>query len=150
MIAHGGGIYGFATEISRFSADRATVIVLSNVEGAAAGKIANDLAAVVFGAPYEIPRERKSITVDAKVLNQDVGQYRIASPPIDIVVTRDNERLLAQIAGRLKLALAAESETTFFSRDVTAQVTFLKDAAGQVTGLTLGMGGGDLPAQKVK
>ena len=150
VIAHGGGIYGFATEIARFPADRATVIVLSNVEGAAAGKIANDLAAVVFGAPYEIPRERKAITVDAKVLDQYVGQYRIASPPIDIVVTRDNERLLAQIAGRLKLALAAESETTFFSRDVTAQVTFLKDAAGQVTGLTLGMGGGDLPAQKVK
>ena len=150
VIAHGGGIYGFATEIARFPADRVTVIVLSNVEGAAAGKIANDLAAVVFGAPYEIPRERKSITVDAKVLDQYVGQYRIASPPIDIVVTRNNETLLAQIAGRLKLALAAESETTFFSRDVTAQVTFLKDAAGQVTGLTLGMGGGDLPAQKVK
>jgi hypothetical protein len=150
VIAHGGGIYGFATEIARFPADRVTVIVLSNVEGAAAGKIANDLAAVVFGAPYEIPKERKSITVDAKVLDQYVGQYRIASPPIEIVVTRNNETLLAQIAGRLKLALVAETETTFFSRDVTAQVTFLKDAAGQVTGLTLGMGGGDLPAQKVK
>jgi CubicO group peptidase (beta-lactamase class C family) len=150
VIAHGGGIYGFATEIARFPADRVTVIVLSNVEGAAAGKTANDLAAVVFGAPYEIPKERKSITVDAKVLDQYVGQYRIASPPIEIVVTRNNETLLAQIAGRLKLALVAETETTFFSRDVTAQVTFLKDAAGQVTGLTLGMGGGDLPAQKVK
>jgi CubicO group peptidase (beta-lactamase class C family) len=150
VIAHGGGIYGFATEIARFPADRATVIVLSNVEGAAAGPIANDLAAVVFGAPYKIPRARKSITVDARILDQYVGQYRIASPPIDIVVSRNNETLLAQIAGRLKLALAAESEATFFSRDVSAQITFLKDATGHVTGLTLSMGGGELPAQRVK
>ena len=150
VIAHGGGIYGFATEIARFPADRVTVIVLSNVEGAAAGPIANDLAAVVFGAPYKIPKERKSITVDTKILDQYVGEYRIASPPIEIVVSRKSDTLLAQIAGRLKLALAAESEATFFSRDVSAQITFVKDAAGQVTGLTLGMGGGDLPAQKVK
>jgi len=47
-------------------------------------------------------------------------------------------------------ALAAESPLTFFSRDVSAQVTFVKDAAGKVTGLTLSMGGGELPAQKVK
>ena len=150
VIAHGGGIYGFATEIARFPADRATVIVLSNVEGAAAGPIANDLAAVMFGAPYKIPKERKSITVDAKTLDQYVGQYKIATPPIEIVVSRENDMLVASIAGRLKLALAAESEVTFFSKDVSAQITFVKDAAGQVTGLTLGMGGGDLPAQKVK
>ena len=150
VIGHGGGIYGFATQIDRFPADRVTVIVLSNVEGASAGTIANDLAAVVFGAPYEIPKERKAITVDAKILDQYVGQYRIASPPIDIVVTRNDATLLAQIAGRLKLALLAESETTFFSRDVSAQITFLKDAAGQVTGLTLRMGGGEMPAQRVK
>ena len=150
VIAHGGGIYGFATEIARFPADRVTVIVLSNVEGAAAGPIANDLAAVTFGAPYQIPRERKSITVDAKILDQYVGEYRIASPPIDIVVSRTNDTLLAEIAGRMKLALAAESPVTFFSRDVSAQITFLKDGAGRVTGLTLAMGGGALPAQKVK
>ena len=149
VIAHGGGIYGFATHLSRFPADRVTVIVLSNVEGAPAGRMANDLGAIVFGAPYEIPRERKAITVEPKVLEQYVGQYRTASPPVDIVVTHDNGRLVAEIAGRLKLALAAESEAVFFSRDVSAQLTFLKDGAGQVTGLTLRMDGNDVPAQRV-
>ena len=69
---------------------------------------------------------------------------------IDIVVTRDDGKLLALIAGRLKLALLAESETTFFSRDVNAQITFVKDAAGQVTGLTLRLDGSELSAQRVK
>ena len=149
-ISHGGGIYGFATEIARFPADRVTVIVLSNVETAPAGRIANDLAAIVFGAPYEIPRERQAITLEARVQAQYVGEYKIASPPIEIVVTQNDGQLLALIAGRLKLALLPESETTFFSRDVSAQITFVKDGAGQVTGLTLRMNGAELPAQKVK
>ena len=150
VIAHGGGIYGFATHIARFPAERVTTIVLSNVEGASASRAANDLAAIVFGAPYELPRERRSITVEPNVLEQYVGQYKIASPPVEVVVTHDNGRLVADIAGRMKLALAAESDTTFFSRDVSAQITFVKDAAGRVTGLTLRMDGGELPAQRVK
>jgi CubicO group peptidase (beta-lactamase class C family) len=150
VIAHGGGIYGFATHLNRFPADRVTVIVLSNVEGASAGRISNDLAAIVFRAPYEVPRERRSIAVEPKVLEQYVGDYKVASPPVDIVVTQDNERLVAEVAGRLKLVLAAESDTVFFSRDVSAQITFLKDGAGNVTGLTLRMDGNDVPAQRVK
>ena len=150
VIAHGGGIYGFASHLGRFPADRVTVIVLSNVEGASAGRIANDLAAVAFGAPYEIPRARKAVSLDPTVLEQYVGAYRIASPPVDIIVTLDDGTLVAQIAGRLKLALSAESETTFFSSDVSAQLTFLKDRAGKVTGLTLRMDASDLSAQRVK
>lgn len=150
VIAHGGGIYGFATHIARFPADRLTAIVLSNVEGASASRMANDLAAIYFGAPYEMPRERRSITVAPSVLEQYVGRYRIASPPVEVVVTHDKGRLIAEIAGQMKLALAAESETVFFSRDVSAQITFVTDAAGLVTGLTLRMDGSELPAQRVK
>jgi hypothetical protein len=150
VIAHGGGIYGFATHIARFPADRLTVIVLSNVEGASASRMANDLAAIVFGAPYELPRERRSITVEPGVLEQYVGTYKIAAPPVEVVVTYESGSMVADIGGQMKLALAAESDTTFFSRDVSAQITFVKDAAGQVTGLTLRMDGSELPAQRVK
>jgi CubicO group peptidase (beta-lactamase class C family) len=150
VIAHGGGIYGFAAHIARYPDDRVTVIVLSNVEGAAAGRTANDLAAIVFGVPYEIPRERTSIAVEPGVLDRYVGRYRIAAPPIDVVVTRDEGRLVADIGGQMKLALDAESDTVFFSRDVSAEMTFVTDAAGRVTGLMLRMGGGELPAERVK
>jgi CubicO group peptidase (beta-lactamase class C family) len=150
LIAHGGGIYGFASHIARFPVDRVTVIVLSNVEGASASQIANDLAAIVFGAPYEIARERTSITVAPEVLDRYAGRYRIATPPIEIVVTHEKGRLVADIGGQMKLALDAESETAFFSRDVSADITFVTDAAGQVTGLTLRMGGAEFPAERVK
>ncbi len=149
LIGHGGGIYGFATQISRFPADRITVIVLSNVQSASAGKIANDLGAIAFGAAYEIPKERKEIAVESKILEKYVGQYQVA-PNLVIAVLLENGKLVGQVAGQSKFALSAESETVFFSRDVNAVITFVKDAQGQVTGLTLNQGGGNTPAQRIR
>lgn len=56
-ISHGGGIFGFATQFSRFPDEKVTVIVLSNNEETSAGGVENNLAAIVFGAPYKIPKE---------------------------------------------------------------------------------------------
>jgi CubicO group peptidase (beta-lactamase class C family) len=149
VIAHGGGIYGFASQITRFPEDRVTVIVLSNIQAAPAGKIANDLSAIVFDASYEIPKERKEIAVEPKILEKYVGQYQVA-PNLIITVTLENGKLLGQVSGQSKFALSAESETAFFSKDVNAVITFVKDANGQVTGLTLNQGGSGTPAQKIK
>ena len=149
-ISHGGNINGFATSIARFPDDRVTVVVLSNVESASSGKVANDLAAIVFGAAYELPRERKEIAVDAKILEKYVGQYKI-EPNIVITVTLENGKLFGQVATQPKFGLLAESETKFFSKEFNALVAFTKDAQGQTTGLTLSPGGsGNIPAQKIK
>src|SRR4051794_32976800 len=43
MVAHGGGINGFASDVRRFPDDRVCVIVLSNLEGAPVGKIGIDV-----------------------------------------------------------------------------------------------------------
>ncbi|MEZ5426063.1 MAG: serine hydrolase [Pyrinomonadaceae bacterium] len=150
VISHGGGIYGFSTQINRFPDDRVTVIVLSNVQGAPAGKIANDLGAVYFGAEYEIPQERREIALDAKTLEKYVGQYKIEQPSIIIAVLLEDGKLLGQVAGQTKFGLLAESETNFFSKDVNATITFVTDTKGKVTGLTLNQGGSRLTAQKIK
>ena len=149
VIGHGGGIFGFSTYISRYPADRVTVIVLSNVEGAPSGEIANSLAAIVFGAPYEIPAERKEIQVAAKTLEKYVGQYQL-TPQLALSITLEDGKLLGQISTQPKLELAAESETVFFFKTVNAQVTFVINAQGEVTGLTFRQGGSDIPAPRIK
>jgi Beta-lactamase class C and other penicillin binding proteins len=148
-ISHGGGIYGFATEISRFPDDRVTVVVLSNIQSAPAGQIASNLAAIVFGAAYETPKERRSITLDHKILEKYTGQYQIATN-IVIAITLENGQLMGQLGGQGKFSLLPESETEFFSKDVNAQIVFIKDPTGQVTGFTLKQGGADNPAKKIK
>lgn len=149
VISHGGGIFGFSSYIARYPADRVTVVVLSNVEGAPSGEIANALAAIVFGAPYEIPAERKEIQVAARTLEKYVGQYQL-TPQLVLNVTLEGGKLLGQISTQPKLEMAAESETVFFFRTVNAQVTFVVNAQGEVTGLTFSQGGSSIPAQKIK
>jgi len=148
VIAHGGGIFGFSSYIARYPSDHVTVIVLSNLEGAPSGEIANSLAAIAFGAPYEVPAERKEIPVAVKTLEKYVGKYQL-TPQIVLSVTLENGKLLAQVSTQPKLELFAESETVFFFKTVNAQVTFVVSAQGEVTGLVFRQGGSDIPAQKI-
>jgi len=148
-ISHGGGIYGFATQISRFPDDHVTVIVLSNIQAAPVGIMANNLAAMVFGANYEIPKERKEIALDTTILEKLSGEYKI-EPNIVITIAIEGGKLMGQLGGQSKFSLLAESETQFFSKDVNAQFIFIKGASGQITGLILVQAGANTPARKVK
>ena len=149
MTAHGGGINGFSTHIIRFPTDHVTVIVLANSENARSSGIANNLAAIVFGAKYTIPVERKTITLSSATLDKYVGQYELA-PNFIMTITNENGSLMAQATGQGKTELFAESENVFFPKVVEATFTFVKDAQGQVTGLVLRQGGRDNPARKIK
>jgi hypothetical protein len=57
---------------------------------------------------------------------------------------------MAQATGQEKFEIFPESETKFFLKVVDAQIEFVKDASGKVTGLILYQGGQKLQAKKIK
>ena len=77
---HDGGIRGFSTDIIRFPSERVTVIVLSNNQNVIPYKLANDLSAIVFGAPYKLPvlpiSEVLEATISQKGIAAALQQYR--------------------------------------------------------------------------
>ena len=148
-ISHGGDIYGFASNISRYPDDRTTVIVLTNHEGVAAGGIARDLAAIVFGKPYKIPVAPKFITVAQSVLDSYVGQYRLGTTPLDI--TNEGGKLMWTQGGapETKRQLLATSPTDFILQGTELQITFVKDDKGQVTQLII-PSAGNAAAARIK
>lgn len=73
-IGHNGGINGFSTDIIRFPFERVTVIVLSNNQTALSSRIADNLAAIVFGESYQLPKPPIS-----DVLSETITQKGIAS-----------------------------------------------------------------------
>lgn len=147
-LEHEGGINGFNTFISRYPADRLAVIVLSNNEHPSVARIVNELTAIVFGASYQIPQERKAIAVASSTLDKYVGQYQL--PNTIITITNENGKLMWQATGLPKIELFAESETDFFVKISDVQVRFVKDAQGRVTGLVRNRGGSETPAPKIK
>jgi len=148
-ITHGGGIDGFSTDIARYPDDKAVVIILSNLESAGASRMGRDLAAILFGQPYQIPQVRVVAKVDPALYDAYAGKYQLA-PTFAITVTREGEKLMTQATGQGKVEVFPESETKFFLRVADAQITFVKDASGKVTHLILHQGGRDQRAERVE
>jgi len=149
-ISHGGGIYGFATQLARFPDDKVTVVVLSNVEGASAGAVANNLSAIVFGDPVTLPKQRTAITLPAQTLEKYVGDYQLL-PAVVLTVSTEGGKIFMRITGRENMELFPESEKDFFLKVVDAQLKFETDATGKVTQVIFKQGGGGgIPAPKIK
>ncbi|MEI6157769.1 MAG: DUF3471 domain-containing protein, partial [Atribacterota bacterium] len=149
LISHSGGINGFLTHISRFVEDQVTIIVLSNFSFAKSDSIALNLSAIVFGEPYEMPKERTFIEVDPAVLDVYVGQYEI-QPGLTADITRKEHLLFIQVQGQPAVELLPESETQFYIREVDATLTFMKNEPGNIPGAMLHQSGKDVPLKKIK
>lgn len=95
----------------------------------------------------EVPRDRVPAKVDPKLFDALVGQYEL-EPGTVLTIRRDGDKLRAQLTGQPGFQVFPESETRFFYRVVDAQLTFVKDSSGKVTGLVLHQDG-DKPARKI-
>ena len=155
VIEHNGGINGFMTSVSRFPADNVTVIVLSNNGNFSTRPTANDLSAIMLGAPYKVPEERRIITGDAATLSKYVGQYQFSAdvaPPAGALntVTLENGRLMRQVNAGPKVELFPISDTEFVMKGIDTQFFFNVNAEGRATGLTIRRAGRDLTGAKIK
>ena len=146
---HNGGIQGFTSVNSWFPGQRAYVIVLNNVSAPNVGEIARGLKAILFGAKYQIPRAHHAIKLTPEQLRKFVGVYRI-SPTFEIKVTLAGDQLETQATGQPELPIYPESKTEFFLKAVNAQVSFVTDDKGKVTGLVVHQGGRGIPGRKIQ
>jgi hypothetical protein len=94
-------------------------------------------------------RERKTVQVDPKILEDYAGEYEL-TPEFIVTISTKGGRLFAQGTGQPPFELFAESDSKFFLKDVPATLNFVKDEQGKVTHLTLYQGGGKATAKKIK
>jgi CubicO group peptidase (beta-lactamase class C family) len=147
-VAHGGRIDGFTTSIARFLDERVIIIVLSNLETAPVARIGNDLAAILFSKPYELPKQRQVIVLDPAIYEAYVGDYQLA-PDVVLTVTTEAQRLFAQLTGQKQVEIFPESATEFFLKIVDAQLTFVVNETGKAVRIILHQGGLDQVANRI-
>jgi CubicO group peptidase (beta-lactamase class C family) len=79
MISHAGRHNGYKAYIGRFPDERVTILVQGNSDRSNATRIATNLAAIVFGAPYTVPVEQGSdmllAAITEKGIEAAVRQY---------------------------------------------------------------------------
>lgn len=148
MLGHNGETDGYQTNITRFPNDDVCIIVLSNFEQAPVGRIGIDLAAMVFGEPYDIPKVRQEIAVDPAVLKAYTGEYEL-NADFHLVISVENDRLFCQPTGQPLLELHPETETSFFLGEVDAQISFVSNENDIIDTLILHQGGNDITFTKL-
>ena len=147
VIQHAGGVPGFNTTLRYYPGSEITVVAMANINGNAPGEIAASLGAYVHGEEVVLTSERQEIEVDADVLADYVGIYRL-SPQARMTITLEAGQLVSQVSGQGKAPIFPESETRFFVRIVDAQIDFARDSTGAVSHLVLHQGGRDVTAPR--
>jgi hypothetical protein len=137
----------------RLPKENFTVVVLANcappVPRMDASGLAHELAQLCLGDKMEArvsPAVSKSVS--AQTLEAYVGRYDYGSAIATI--TRDGNRLFAQLFGQPKYEIFPKSETEFFWKVVEAEVTFIKDDKGKVTKAIHRQGGQTIHAPKLE
>jgi len=151
IVWHNGGTGGYRTFIGFISSRKMGVVVMTNSGGAGADDIGMHLLQPIIPlAPKPQPmKQRTAIELSREVLAKYVGEYELA-PTFSIVVTLTDAGLVGQPTGQPGFRLWPETETDFFLKEVDAQITFVRDAQGMVTGLVLHQNGNNSPGKKIK
>ena len=94
-------------------------------------------------------KTKTEIKLDDKILEKYIGEYQIA-PQFILTVTKEASQLFVQATGQSKLAIYPESETSFFIKEVDADLEFVKDNSGKIIKAILHQGGRHTDANKTK
>jgi CubicO group peptidase (beta-lactamase class C family) len=149
VISHGGGIFGFSSDGILYPEDRLIVIMLTNstVGTRAPGRFTANIAALALGK--SLPGERTAIAIDPKIFDSYAGEYEL-QPGFTLKFFRQGDKFMTQATGQAAFEIFAESATKFFLKVVDGQVEFVKDAAGQVTGMVLIQNGRTIPGKRIQ
>jgi CubicO group peptidase (beta-lactamase class C family) len=148
LMWHNGSINGFSSSINRYINDDLCIIILSNLGKASPESMCADIARIVFGMPYELPKKRTAITLDPALYDAYVGNYE-ETPELIWSITKANDHLFFQATGQPVFEIFPESETKFFYKTIDAQISFIKDTSGNVTTLIFHYKGRDKTAKRL-
>ncbi len=100
-------------------------------------------------APPEPVSKYKEVKVDPTLFTGYVGRYQLA-PSLVLSVTAENGHLYTQATGQPRFEVFPMSEKEYFLKVVDARLTFVTDAAGKATSVTLHQNGVDIPAKRIE
>jgi hypothetical protein len=140
---HGGVNAGFEAVFVGYENHGDGAVVMTNAQnGSRLAQMLIESIAGEYGWPDFKPVIRTEVKVDRSVLAQYVGTYEL-TPRFNMTFMLEGDQLSVQSNQMSKMPLYAESETKVFPKAMNAEIEFVKDDKGQVTGLVLHQGGND-------
>lgn len=90
----------------------------------------------------------KEVIVAEELLQSYVGRYEL-SPGFILTISKEGNQMKTQATGQSMVDIFPKSDTVFYLKVVTAQITFNHDENGTVKSLTLLQGGQEMTGEKL-
>ncbi len=149
-----GAIDGFNSSVMRFLEDQTLVVVLANTEVVPAGRVAQDIAMMIYGEQPAPRIEFPEVEVAPGTFTRYVGTYgitdetvRVLGDPLaeaqveplqSVTVKRIGERLYFDVPGHGSTWMHPMGRHRFFFKDNSGNyLTFATDRDGVATGLVV-------------
>jgi CubicO group peptidase (beta-lactamase class C family) len=145
IVWHDGGTGGYQSFIGYSTRSHRGVVVLSNAQTQAG---INDIGRHLLNGNFPLLKLPPEIATKPALLQAYVGRYRLTPTEI-FTITREDDRLFAQLTGQNRYGLYAESDRKYFYKVVNAQITFVIDDQGKVAQLILHQNGKDQVAPRI-
>ncbi len=134
LTAHGGGVPGYVSILQRWTDDSVCVVVLSNNVAVQPHEIANGLAAIALGEPYEMPQNKVPVEIDSTLLHEYEGVYDLGDGESRRIQVHDGRLMVRTGLGSPRLVLPEGQDRFFFAHDPTTTLIFLRNSEGEVVG----------------
>ncbi|MCF6465939.1 peptidoglycan-binding protein [Clostridium sp. Cult2] len=122
---------------------------VSDDEGVIRELVLEQLGMTFVCKRVEDTEEKREVEIDPEIYNNYVGEYELA-PNVIIAITKEDNKIYAQLTGQDKFEIFPMSEEEFFYKVVDAKITFEKDEKGNVTKLILHQQGQEISTNKIK
>ena len=144
--------HGLRDDDRALSREKLLVVALAIWRTRPSARLATDLAAIVLGRRYVVPREPKVAKLDPAVYDAYAGRYEadVSSKEKETTqVSRDGSRLMCEPAGKAKFVLTPESDTLFYIRALIPRPGSSRTRRGRCANLVLIEDGHDLMAKRL-
>lgn len=125
LITHDGTIQGFESSLNYYPERQLTIVVLGNVRTDAPLRIATQLGKVAFGEKITLNSDRRIVQIAPSILAEYVGHY--SASPFSTTLTVESGHLVATAPNGRKYILCAQSQTSFFLKEIDVQIEFVRD-----------------------
>ncbi|HEU5115160.1 MAG TPA: serine hydrolase [Isosphaeraceae bacterium] len=152
VIWHNGGTGGYRSFIGLLPEKNVGSVVLCNtalMDEPFVDRLGDSLLATAMGREVKPIAVRVVKAVDPDVLERCVGRYR-QNLLFVMTITREGDRLYAQLTGQSKFRIYPTSDTDFFYRVVKARITFEPGEDGRMAKLVLHQNGREIPATRIE
>jgi hypothetical protein len=103
---------------------------------------------ILTGRAYGESDQHVAITMDPARFDKYAGFYQL-SPKVALTVSRNGAHFFAQVGDQQQAEIFPESQTSFFLKIAPAQISFVLDSQGMVTGAVLHQGGRDMKLPRI-